>query len=142
MAFLSALILSLFVVNAAPSPTVIGDWVSPSKAIVRVYPCSSKMCLKIVKLSPTIPDKKDSKNPDSNLRNRALCGLNIGTDFRQVNANQLADGRLYDPESGHTYSGTIAANGDEMKLRGYIGIALLGRTEIWHRVAAVQDSCR
>lgn len=127
-------------VTASPSPSFIGDWVAPSKSIVRVYNCGDKLCLKIVKLSPTAPETRDAKNPDATLRDRPLCGLNIGSGFRPVNPTQLVEGKLYDPQSGHTYSGTIDANGDEMKLRGYIGISLLGRTEIWHRVSETPDT--
>lgn len=126
----------------APSPGLLGDWSSPDNAIVRLYSCGPQICLKIVKLSPTIPEKKDAKNPKTDLRDRPLCGLDIGTGFRQVDAQHLADGQVYDPESGHTYSGTIAIDGDELKLRGFIGISLLGRTEVWHRATAVQAECR
>ena len=127
---------------ASTSNGTVGDWVSPNKSVVRVFTCGSQVCMKIVQLSPTVPERKDAKNPDAGLRDRPLCGLNIGTGFRQVDAQHLTDGHLYDPESGHTYSGTIATNGDEMKLRGFIGISLLGRTEVWHRSPAVREECR
>jgi uncharacterized protein (DUF2147 family) len=141
--FPGALLLAAASGFASPVKGVAGDWMSPDKAIVRVYPCGSQVCLKIVKLSPTIPEKKDAKNPKSDLRDRPLCGLNIGTGFRQVDAQHLADGQIYDPESGRTYSGTVAADGDEMKLRGFVlGISLLGRTETWHRATGVQGECR
>ncbi len=134
----------LFAANgmASTSTGTVGDWMSPNKSVVRVYPCGSQVCMKIVKLAPTVPGNKDEKNPNSDLRDRPLCGLNIGTGFRQVDAQHLADGQLYDPESGHTYSGSAAIDGDELKLRGFIGISLLGRTEVWHRAPAVQSECR
>lgn len=127
---------------ASTSTGTVGDWVSPNQSVVRVYPCGSQVCMKIVRLSPTVPERKDGKNPDTGLRDRPLCGLNIGTGFRQVDAQHLSDGHIYDPESGHTYSGTVAISGDEMKLRGFIGISLLGRTEVWHRSPAVHEECR
>jgi uncharacterized protein (DUF2147 family) len=126
--------------SVASSAGVEGYWKAPSGAIVHVHPCGRDVCLKIVKLSPTIPDKTDTYNPDRGLRSRPLCSLDIGTGFRPANANRLIDGHLYDPESGHTYSGTIVTSGDEMMLRGYIGIPLFGRTEIWHRTSAVNES--
>ena len=140
--FPGVLLLTVLNTFASPADKVTGDWMSASKAIVRVYTCGSQVCMKIVKLSPTIPEKRDANNPKGDLRNRSLCGLDIGTGFRQVDAQHLTDGRLYDPESGHTYSGSVAIDGDEMKLRGFIGISLLGRTEVWHRAPAVQTACR
>jgi uncharacterized protein (DUF2147 family) len=143
MAFFGFVILFAQAVFAANPTGVDGYWKAPSGAIVQVHPCGGQVCLKIVKLSPVIPEKVDAHNPEEKLRGRPLCGLDIGTGFRQVDANHLVDGHLYDPEFGHTYAGTISTEGDEMKLRGYIGIALFGRTEIWKRAAPVQESdCR
>jgi uncharacterized protein (DUF2147 family) len=143
MVLFALLIFSALPVFAANNTGVDGYWRAPSGAVVQVHPCGSQVCLKIVKLSPVIPEKVDAHNPDQKLRSRPLCSLDIGTGFRRLDASHLSDGQLYDPQSGHTYSGTIATDGDEMKLRGFIGIALFGRTEIWHRAAPVQESeCR
>jgi uncharacterized protein (DUF2147 family) len=47
---------------------------------------------------------------------------------------QWTGGRVYDPNSGNTYRGTITLiDADTLKLRGYVGITLFGRTEIWKR---------
>ena len=127
---------------SASNPTgVMGDWTSPNQSIVHVYPCGSNVCLKIARLSHEAPSKLDAKNPDKSLRTRPLCGMNISTDFHQTDATHLDKGHLYDPESGRTYSGTIVADGDKLNLRGYIGISLLGRTEIWHRAPAANRRC-
>lgn len=131
---LPSLIL-LFALKDAPNghAGVLGDWERPSKAVLRFHPCCSDVCATIIRLSPTNPRKTDSRNPDASLRGRPLCGLDVGTGFRQVDANHLVGGHLYDPVSGKTYSGSAVSDGDEVKLRGYIGISWLGRTEIWHR---------
>jgi uncharacterized protein (DUF2147 family) len=129
--------LPLNAVAVVPSSSVMGDWATPTTSVVRIYPCGNAVCAKIVKLSKDAPDKMDSKNPESSLRNRRLCGLDVGSGFHQVDASHLENGHLYDPKNGHTYSGTIVANGDQLNLRGYIGISLLGRTEIWHRSPVV-----
>ena len=126
---------------SASTTTVMGDWMSPNRSIVHIYPCGGTVCLKISKLSSSAPNKVDAKNPKTELRNRPLCGLNISTDFQQVDTAHLDKGHLYDPESGRTYSGTIVANGDQLNLRGYVGISLLGRTEIWHRVPTENHRC-
>ena len=44
-------------------------------------------------------------------------------------------GDIYDPESGKTYSSFFIHLKDKntLKVRGYVGISLLGRTEIWTR---------
>jgi uncharacterized protein (DUF2147 family) len=45
------------------------------------------------------------------------------------------DGTVYDPKSGKTYSCTMDLQGpDKIKVRGFIGIELIGRDYIWTRL--------
>jgi len=117
--------------------SVLGDWKTPTGTILRVEPCGSAVCLRVVRTSPTAPATTDIHNPDPALHGRALCGLVVGTAFHPDDATHLTDGRLYDPTSGHTYRGTITAEGDSLHLRGYIGIPLFGRSETWQRTAPI-----
>jgi uncharacterized protein (DUF2147 family) len=45
-------------------------------------------------------------------------------------------GQILDPDSGNVYSAKLSesADGKTITVRGFIGISLLGRTQIWHRV--------
>ena len=117
---------------------VTGDWMGPTGSVVRVYDCGPAVCLKIVKLPPNPPGTVDGHNPDEKLRVRPLCGMDIGSGFKHEDDLHLSGGRIYDPTSGKTYKGTVAAEGETLKLHGYIGISMLGRTETWKRVPAVE----
>jgi uncharacterized protein (DUF2147 family) len=76
----------------------------------------------------------DDLNPDPKLRGRPLMGLTIMSDFRYDTDGRWVDGRIYDPNSGNTYKGTIRqVDANTLKLRGYVGISLFGRTETWTR---------
>jgi uncharacterized protein (DUF2147 family) len=44
------------------------------------------------------------------------------------------DGTIYDPQSGKTYDCKISLNGNNLKVRGYVGISLFGRTEFFERI--------
>lgn len=131
------LVLASATAPAVPTMTTAGDWQTPNGSVVRVQPCGGAVCLVLVKLPPAVPVTTDQKNPDAGQRKRALCGLVIGTGFHQDDADHLSSGSLYDPESGHTYRGKITADHDKLSLRGYIGISLFGRSEIWKRVPAI-----
>jgi uncharacterized protein (DUF2147 family) len=122
-------------------PGVRGYWQEPSGAVIEVAPCGEGLCLRIVALSPGEHPHTDVHNPDAKLRSRPLCGLRIGQDFTQFDPQHAAGGHLYDPRSGQTYSGSMTAQGNKLKLRGYLGIPLLGRTETWTRVGPRQASC-
>jgi uncharacterized protein (DUF2147 family) len=77
--------------------------------------------------------RKDSKNPDETLKNRDVLGIELLTGF-SFNEDSYADGKIYDPESGKTYDCKMTLTGKMLKIRGYIGISLFGRTEIFERI--------
>jgi uncharacterized protein (DUF2147 family) len=134
-------LLLLASTNVYAASTFLGDWKTPANSIVRVEQCGAAVCLRVVRLSPAAPSSTDQQNPDAALHSRRLCGLVVGTGFHPDDAAHLSDGRLYDPKSGHTYRGTITADGDTLHLRGYIGIPLFGRSETWQRTAPI-SACK
>ncbi len=79
-------------------------------------------------------EKVDRKNPDTSLRSRPIISLLLVNGFRYAGNDAWLGGTIYDPESGKTYSCKISlmANGS-LRVRGYVGISLFGRTEIWQR---------
>ena len=48
----------------------------------------------------------------------------------------MEDGKILDPDSGRIYSleGELVENGKKLRLRGYLGISALGRSQTWLRV--------
>lgn len=77
----------------------------------------------------------DEKNNDKDLRDRELIGLQILSGFEKK-GKKLKGGEIYDPKSGKTYSCKIKPKGDDtLKVRGYVGVSLLGRTDIWTKAA-------
>jgi len=68
------------------------------------------------------------------LKNTALVGLRILWDLRKDGA-QWSGGKVIDPESGKIYKCSIAVEdgGRKLKVRGFIGFSILGRTQYWLR---------
>ena len=132
----AVLALTVAAANAyAQALPVSGYWRTPSGAIVRIAPCGRALCVEIAKLPPGNHPASDSHNPDPKLRKRPLCGLIIGGGFDAVDPQHARGGHLYDPQSGHTYSGQMTAEGNLLRLRGYVGLPLFGRTETWVRAS-------
>ncbi len=78
-------------------------------------------------------DGLDAKNPDPALRSRELMGLVILRNLKKDD-DEFTGGEVYDPNSGHTYKAKARIQDDgTLKLRGFIGISLFGRNEIWTR---------
>jgi uncharacterized protein (DUF2147 family) len=126
----------------AGTGAVRGYWLEPKGSVLRIERCQEKLCVEIVALSPGDRPHVDVHNPDRTLRTRPLCGLRIGEDFVEKDSSRAESGHLYDPRSGRTYGGAMTAEGDLLKLRGYVGIELFGRTETWTRVQQVAHPCQ
>lgn len=78
--------------------------------------------------------KLDVNNPDPALRNKPLLGAVILRNFKHDDG-EWNGGRIYDPQNGKEYKSFIKLKDPQtLSLRGYIGISLLGRTEVWKRV--------
>lgn len=80
-------------------------------------------------------DILDSKNPDKGEAQKKLTGKVILRDLAFDEDDEYKGGKIYDPESGKTYSckATRERNGN-LKMRGFIGVSLLGRTTEWTRI--------
>jgi uncharacterized protein (DUF2147 family) len=125
----------------AQETTLIGDWTEPTGSVIHIAECGTEICLWVVTVSPRAPSSKDIYNPDPSLRDRALCGLKIGSGFQQRDALHAADGMLYDPKAGKTYRGLLSVRGAKLTVRGYLGAPLFGRSETWTRPASPVHAC-
>ncbi|MCF7790857.1 MAG: DUF2147 domain-containing protein [Victivallales bacterium] len=118
------------------SDSIIGKWLDHSEkhgdSIIKVFKKNNRFFGKIIKMKN---DKQlDEKNPDKSKRNLPLLKKVILKNFKYED-KKWKGGTIYDPKNGKTYSCQMwLENNDTLKLRGYIGVSLLGRTETWKRV--------
>lgn len=138
--------LSMLAHSAALSPfegvwRTVDDRLGYSNALVRIVALpDGTLEGRIIKTLPR-PDGKTALN---------LCTKCTGTEKNKPitevrlmwnlvpdpkNPNFIKDGRVLDPYSGRVYHGTVRliGNGNRMLLRGYVGISVLGRSQIWLR---------
>lgn len=68
--------------------------------------------------------------------NKPLVGLTVLTGLKSKGNGSYEGGKIYDPKSGKTYSAKaeVSADGKTLKVRGYLGVSLLGRTQVWQRI--------
>ena len=120
---------------------VIGVWLNQDEdAHVEMFKRDGKIYGKIVWLKEPIDadtgkPKTDKNNPDPKLKSVPTLGLEILKGFSFDGKKEWSGGEIYDPKSGKTYSSYMAFESkDKLKIRGYIGVSLLGRTTYWTRV--------
>ncbi len=126
--------------GAAEDASAAGFWITGDNgAVVEIAPCGDALCGHIagLRLDHKPGDAPvDSKNPDPAKRNTPMCGLPLMGDLKPVksSATKWDGGWVYDPESGSKYTAEMHLDGpDTLKLRGFVGISLFGRTETWKR---------
>ncbi|MEW5724515.1 MAG: DUF2147 domain-containing protein [Thermodesulfobacteriota bacterium] len=124
---------------AQDGDAVLGKWtVAGGKAIIEIYKCKDKYCGKIIGLrepkNPDGTDKLDVNNPDESKRTRPLMGLVLLWGLKYVGDNKYEDGGIYAADTGKTYNSKMTLKGDQLDVRGFMGISLLGRTDTWTRV--------
>lgn len=134
---------SLIQAQTVKADDIVGVWLTQDKdSHVEIYKDGDKYFGKIIWLSEPIDSitgkpKVDDKNPNASLQNRPVLGLNLLTGF-VFDDDQWNNGKIYDPKLGKTYSCYMefpdASNKNNLKIRGYIGFSLLGRTVYWTRV--------
>ena len=129
-----------------------GLWVdnkdpSRQKFAVMVEDCGSKVCGSLYWLKKPLSanglPKRDKHNPNEALRDRSLCGLQILTGFQPANDALWQDGEIYNPDDGLTFSSTMKLSPEgTLKIRGYVGISLFGKTLEWVRPAEEITRCK
>lgn len=133
-------VLGLFVM-AQSADDIVGVWEpGHGKAKVKIDNIDGKYYGRIVWLKePNDPDtgkpKTDSNNPDESMRNVPLRGYRILKDFEYKGNGEWANGTIYDPENGNTYSSVINMKDENtLDIRGYVGVKTFGRTDTWRRL--------
>jgi len=125
-------------INAQNADDILGVWWDEEKeGQIEIYKKNGKYYGKIVWLEEPYENGKpivDSENPNAELRDQPILGLVILSDL-EFDGEEWDDGNVYDPNTGDTYSCYLALESkNRLKLRGYLGFSLVGRSSYWTRV--------
>jgi uncharacterized protein (DUF2147 family) len=113
--------------SASPAPSPLGTWSTANgHGVVAIAPCGDAFCGKIVGI-----DRKLAEPMPMDVHGHSQCVLTIITNQRRK-ADGTWLGEITDPPDGSTYQATFRLVEDgNLHLRGFIGIPLLGATQIW-----------
>ena len=125
------------VASSADVSDVNGTWINgDGDGLIAVRVEGARISATILGSSgdPVDRPKTDVNNPDPMLRSRPLIGLELFKGFRYDGDGEWSGGTIYDPNNGKTYRCKLKLVGpDALKVRGFIGISLIGRSETWTR---------
>jgi uncharacterized protein (DUF2147 family) len=113
----------------------IDDHTGQAKAIVEIRQENGELDGRIVELfHPPMPHPVCVKCTGE-LKGKPVMGMRILWGMRR-GGREWTGGHVLDPENGDVYRCTISVDdgGKTLRVRGYVGISVFGRTERWVRV--------
>ncbi|MFY0604241.1 MAG: DUF2147 domain-containing protein [Flavobacteriaceae bacterium] len=122
------------------SQTIFGKWHSfdeetnKIESVIEIYQKDDKAYAKIIKITDKEKQSATCLNCKGKRKNQPILGMNILTGLKK-NGDEWSGGKILDPKNGKEYKCYIKLlDENTLKLRGYIGFSLFGRTAIWKRV--------
>ena len=137
---LFALLFCITAMTSMQSQSVIGKWktiddaTGEAKSIVEVFSKSGKIYAKVVDVLDPVNKNSVCKQCSGEDKNKPILGLTIIKGLSK-DGSEYNSGEILDPKNGKLYKCALTLESkDKLKVRGYIGFSLLGRTQYWHRV--------
>jgi len=120
--------------------SVLGKWYSldqdtgKNESVIEVYEKEDKVYGKIIQILKEEDKDKTCIECTGKDKDQPIQGLVIIRGLSK-DGDEWTDGKILDPKNGKLYKCYISLEEEnKLKLRGYIGFSLIGRTEYWHRV--------
>jgi uncharacterized protein (DUF2147 family) len=132
--------ISLFFALSGFSQTVVGRWktiddeTKKETSVVEIYMNNGKVYGKIVEIFDPAKRSRLCTDCIGEDKDKPVLGMTIIRGLIK-DGNEYNDGKILDPKNGKLYKCYINLESkDKLKVRGYIGFSLLGRTQYWYRV--------
>ncbi|MFZ1805967.1 MAG: DUF2147 domain-containing protein [Cyclobacteriaceae bacterium] len=132
-------LFALMVLNhAVHGQGIIGQWITfddetnKEKAVVEIYKTSDTY---FARIAENFVGEEDAicEVCKGDKKNNPIIGLVI-IENMEMNGDGFDGGSILDPETGETYKCYLKLiNDKELKVRGFIGFSILGRTQYWLR---------
>ncbi|REC79792.1 DUF2147 domain-containing protein [Chryseobacterium elymi] len=111
----------------------IDDETKQAKSIVEIYKKSDgkyygKVSQLLIKpANPNCTGCKDDR------KGKPILGMEIIRGLKKE-GDEFTGGTITDPKTGKTYKCTITKNDDKLNVRGYMGVSMFGRTQVWDKM--------
>ena len=134
--------LGLMSTLAAANENPVGLWRTiddksgKEKSLVRVVESNGQLQITIEKL---FREPGEEPNPlcdkcPGEKKNKPVIGMQIGNGLKK-DGDVWSGGEILDPQNGKTYKCKVwlEDKGKKLNVRGFIGVSVLGRTQVWVR---------
>jgi uncharacterized protein (DUF2147 family) len=136
----SLILVSFLHANTAGEPSPVGLWKTVDdrthkpRAIIRIYEENGTFFGKIENSFDPEELKARCEKCSGDRKDAPVIGLVIMRGITK-HGSEYRGGEILDPETGWIYRCrfTISMEGEKLFVRGYLGLAVLGRTQTWTR---------
>ena len=122
----------------------IDDETQKTKSLVQLYEVNGNLHGKILKVyyQPNEEQHTNCEKCPGDKKDQPIAGMEFLTGLKKDSDTKWSGGDIMDPKNGKVYSCKIELieNGQKLKVRGFIGFSLLGRTQIWERLTAPPEA--
>lgn len=138
--FVMILVVLWCSIGTASAQSVLGIWKTVDdvsgevKSLVEIYERNGLIYGSVKEiLDPTAPKNPLCDQCTGEDKDQPIVGLEFIKGLEK-DGDEYNGGKILDPENGKLYKCYIELEEiNKLKVRGYIGIALLGRTQYWYR---------
>ena len=114
----------------------IDDVSGKPRSLIRITESNGTLQGKIEKifLAPNEDQNPKCEKCDGALKGMPVIGMVILTGLKK-DGDEYVGGKILDPDSGNTYQSKaqLINDGSKLKVRGYVGVPMLGRSQTWER---------
>ncbi|MGZ2422431.1 uncharacterized protein (DUF2147 family) [Rhizobium laguerreae] len=104
------------------------------RALIRITESNGTLQGRIEKVFLAANESPTCAKCEGALKNTPVVGLVILSGLKK-DGNEYTGGQILDPDNGKVYSSKISVTngGKKLNVRGFIGVSLLGRSQVWER---------
>lgn len=122
-----------FAGSIAGNWTTIDDVTGKQRAVIHVSESGDTVSGTIMNIFPQPGDTGICSKCPGAFKGKPIKGLTILWGVKKSGENVWDNGRILDPKNGKIYRVKLTLEGNTLHVRAYIGVSLLGRTQVWKR---------
>lgn len=137
--WLGLLMMVLFMPIAMASQTPAGNWTTmddktgKKRAVIKIVVSGNSLTGSVAEVFPEPGDKPLCTECPGEFKNKPIKGMQIIWGLKDKGNGEWADGQILDPKTGKIYRAKMTLEGNKLHVRGYLGVSVLGRTQVWVR---------
>jgi uncharacterized protein (DUF2147 family) len=136
---LVASIISVLFLPAALAQSPAGTWTTiddktgQKRAVVRLSQSGDTLNGTIIKVYSQPGDTGICGPCPGAFKNKPIKGLQFVWGLKEKGNDEWDGGQILDPKTGKIYRAKMTLKGNKLYVRGYVGMSMLGRTQVWVR---------